>query len=41
MQPKERPLVLRLLEAVDAGEIGLWDLRPELETVQYLSLIHI
>ncbi len=35
MQPKERPLVLRLLEAVDAGEIGLWDLRPELETVQY------
>lgn len=30
-----QPLVLRLREAVDAGELGLWDLRPELETVHY------
>ena len=29
------PLALRLREAVDAGELGLWDLRPELETVHY------
>ena len=28
-------MALRLREAVDAGELGLWDLRPELETVHY------
>jgi hypothetical protein len=28
-------LTQRLREAVDAGELGLWDLRPELETVHY------
>ena len=33
MDMKEQ--ALRLREAVDAGELGLWDLRPELETVQY------
>lgn len=35
MQPKERPLALRLRQAVDAGELGLWDLRPAQETVHY------
>lgn len=30
-----QPMALRLREAVDAGELGLWDLRPELETVHY------
>jgi PAS fold len=33
MHTKERPLALRLREAVDAGELGLWDLRPELEAI--------
>jgi len=28
-------LMLRLRDAVDAGELGLWDLRPALETVHY------
>lgn len=28
-------LELRLRHAVEAGELALWDLRPELETVQY------
>lgn len=28
-------MALRLREAVDAGELGLWDLRPEQETVHY------
>ncbi|NCT84254.1 MAG: PAS domain-containing protein [Comamonadaceae bacterium] len=32
---KGQPLALRLREAVDRGELGLWDLRPELETVHY------
>ncbi|RZJ85097.1 MAG: hypothetical protein EOO64_01850 [Massilia sp.] len=35
MHMTERPLALRLREAVDAGDVGLWDLRPELETVHY------
>lgn len=35
METKALPLALRLREAVDAGELGLWDLRPELETVHY------
>lgn len=35
MQPKERPLALRLRQAVDAGELGLWDLRPVQEMVHY------
>jgi PAS fold len=33
MHTKEPPLALRLREAVAAGELGLWDLRPELETI--------
>ena len=35
MDTLAQPLALRLREAVDAGELGLWDLRPELETVHY------
>lgn len=35
MQPEERSLALRLRDAADTGELGLWDLRPELETVHY------
>lgn len=35
MGMKEPPWVPRLREAVDAGELGLWDLRPALETVHY------
>lgn len=35
MDIKGQPQALRLREAVDAGELGLWDLRPELETVHY------
>jgi hypothetical protein len=31
----ELRLDLRLRHAVEAGELALWDLRPELETVQY------
>ena len=31
----ELRLDLRLRQAVEAGELALWDLRPELETVQY------
>lgn len=33
MDMTAHPLALHLREAVDAGELGLWDLRPELETV--------
>lgn len=35
MAPTDPSLLLRLREAADAGDIGLWDLRPELETVHY------
>ncbi|KQW45327.1 hypothetical protein ASD88_10375 [Pelomonas sp. Root662] len=35
MDMKAHPHTLRLRAAVDAGDIGLWDLRPELETVHY------
>ncbi|MEO6280861.1 PAS domain-containing protein [Roseateles sp.] len=35
MDTKAQTPALRLQEAVDAGELGLWDLRPELETVHY------
>lgn len=35
MDTTAQPLALRLREAVDAGQLGLWDLRPELETVHY------
>jgi hypothetical protein len=35
MDMKAQALMLRLREAADAGELGLWDLRPELETVHY------
>ena len=35
MGTQGRTLTLRVREAVDAGELGLWDLRPELETVHY------
>ena len=35
MKLGELRLDLRLRQAVEAGELALWDLRPELETVQY------
>ncbi|MGQ3054555.1 MAG: PAS domain-containing protein [Roseateles sp.] len=35
MDTKAQIHALRLQAAVDAGEVGLWDLRPELETVHY------
>lgn len=35
MKLGEHRLELRLRHAVAAGELALWDLRPELETVQY------
>lgn len=35
MNPGEHRLVMRLRQAVEAGHLALWDLRPELETVHY------
>ena len=35
MDMKGQPLALHLQEAADTGALGLWDLRPELETVHY------
>lgn len=35
MHSPSSPFDLRLRQAVDAGELGIWDLRPELETVHH------
>jgi PAS domain-containing protein len=35
MDMRHPPVWVRWQQAVEAGELGLWDLRPELETVHY------
>lgn len=35
MDMRYQPAWIRWQQAVEAGELGLWDLRPELETVHY------
>jgi hypothetical protein len=35
MDMRHQPAWIRWRQAVEAGDLGLWDLRPELETVHY------
>lgn len=35
MSPRAPRLDMRLLQAMQAGDLALWDLRPEIETVHY------